>query len=177
MNLKTFLIINFIFFSFFFKLNAQESNIKGRVYDKNNNQPLPFVNVVINNSTFGATTDTNGYYKITSVPPGTYTISCSYLGFKTLTLFEIVVTTTKPTIIDFPLEENAKELNEVVIAASPFNKTEESPVSLKTISSAEIYRNPGGNRDISKVIQSLPGVSSSVSFRNDIIVRGGTKRE
>ncbi len=46
-------------------------------------------------------------------------------------------------------------------------------MSLRRISIEEIDKNPGGNRDISKVIQSYPGVGSTVSFRNDLIVRGG----
>ena len=64
-------------------------------------------------------------------------------------------------------------LDVVEITASPFQKSEESPVSKRRINATEIYRNPGGNRDISKVITSLPGVASTVSFRNDIIIRGG----
>ena len=60
---------------------------------------------------------------------------------------------------------------------SSFNKTEESPTSLRTINASEILRSPGGNRDISKVIANLPGVSSSPSFRNDIVIRGGAPNE
>jgi hypothetical protein len=50
------------------------------------------------------------------------------------------------------------ELQEVVVKASPFTKTEESPLSLRTLQISEIEKNPGGNRDISRVIQILPGV-------------------
>ena len=46
----------------------------------------------------------------------------------------------------------------------------ESPLSMRSINATEIYRNPGGNRDISKVIQSLPGVGTTISFRNDIVL-------
>jgi hypothetical protein len=87
------------------------------------------------------------------------------------------VNSVRTTTLDFALVEESTTLDQVVITASPFNKREESPVSLKTISSSEIYRNPGGNRDISNVIQILPGVASSASFRNDIIVRGGAPNE
>ena len=75
------------------------------------------------------------------------------------------------------LIESSTNLEEVEITASPFQKSEESPVSKRNINATEIYRNPGGNRDISKVIQSLPGVASTVSFRNDIIIRGGAPNE
>jgi hypothetical protein len=64
-----------------------------------------------------------------------------------------------------------------VIQTNRIEKSQESPLSKQTIGATEIYRNPGGNRDISKVIQILPGVATTVSFRNDIIVRGGAPNE
>ncbi|HEY4799668.1 MAG TPA: hypothetical protein VII99_11370, partial [Bacteroidia bacterium] len=79
----------------------------------------------------------------------------------------------KQVTLNIPMEEEASKLNEVEITQPSYNKTEESPVSLHTMNTDEIERNPGGNRDISKVIQSLPCVASTVSFRNDIIIRGG----
>lgn len=45
--------------------------------------------------------------------------------------------------------------------ANPYRKTLESPISIQRIGIAEIEKNPGGNRDISKVVQSIPGVLSS----------------
>ncbi len=164
--------------SFFFLPSAiaQKSSVKGRVTDQATNIPIPFANVFIANISLGAVTDTNGYYSITNVPPGTYNITCSSVGYKNQTVNELPVTSVKPSVVDFILEANLT-LNEVTVTSSPFNKTEESPLSLRTIGSAEINRSPGGNRDISKVIQSLPGVGSSVSFRNDIFVRGGAPNE
>jgi outer membrane receptor for ferrienterochelin and colicin len=164
--------------SFFFlpSAYAQKSSVKGKVTDQATNTPIPFANVFIANISLGAVTDTNGNYVITNVPPGTYNITCSSVGYKNQTVNELQVTSVKPSVVDFILEANLT-LNEVTVTSSPFNKTEESPLSLRTIGSAEINRNPGGNRDISKVIQSLPGVGSSVSFRNDIFVRGGAPNE
>ena len=75
------------------------------------------------------------------------------------------------------MNETSIQLEEVVVKASPFRRPEESPVSMRTLDVSEIEKNPGGNRDISRVIQSLPGVASSNSFRNDVIVRGGGASE
>lgn len=58
------------------------------------------------------------------------------------------------------MEEQKEQIEEVVVKASPFRKTEESPVSLRTIGIGEIEKSPGANRDISKVIQSFPGVQN-----------------
>ncbi|MBU3677368.1 MAG: TonB-dependent receptor, partial [Chitinophagaceae bacterium] len=82
----------------------------------------------------------------------------------------------KPTFLDIQLEKIERDAKEVTIKGRK-DKTEESPLSLRSIGVNEIQRNPGGNRDISKVIQSLPGVGSSVGFRNDIIIRGGGPAE
>jgi hypothetical protein len=75
------------------------------------------------------------------------------------------------------MEQQKEQIEEVVVRASPFRKTEESPVSLRTIGIGEIEKSPGANRDISKVIQSFPGVQSTPAFRNDIIIRGGGPSE
>jgi len=157
--------------------SAQNSSIKGRVYNSINNEEIPFAGILIEGTKKIAQSDINGNFRIDSLVPGVYNVICDYAGFKKVVLYEITVTSARPTLLDIPMEEEAAKLNEVEIIASPFNKTEESPLSLRTISATEIYRNPGGNRDISKVLQSFPGVASSVSFRNDIIIRGGAPNE
>jgi len=158
-------------------LFSQGGVIKGKVFNKLNNEAIPFANVVIDGTTKGTTTDLEGNYSIDGLEPGTYNINVSYLGFKPFNEYEIMVTNFKASFLDIALEESAQDIKEVVVKASPFNKTMESPLSMRSINATEIYRNPGGNRDISKVIQSLPGVGTTISFRNDIIIRGGAPNE
>lgn len=80
--------------------------------------------------------------------------------------------------VQIELEEENASLNEVVVAASPFQKVPESPVSLRVIGLQEIEKAPGANRDISKVVQNYPGVAfSPIGYRNDLIVRGGGPSE
>lgn len=158
-------------------LNAQSGIIKGKVVEAANNEPVPFANVAIEGTTIGTTTDIDGNFELTGLEPGTYDVSASFLGFQTDLKREIQVTNSKPAILEFALEENTEDLKEVVVKASPFKESAESPVSLKTIGTAEIQRNPGGNRDISKVVRSLPGVTSASSFRNDLLIRGGGPSE
>lgn len=156
---------------------AQTGIIQGRVSNKINNETLPSAIVQIIGTDKGAQSDENGNYEITGLEPKLYSIKVSYVGFKDIQVFEIQVTNAKPTILNFEMEENTEGLQEVVVKASPFRKTEESPLSLRTIGVTEIARNPGGNRDISKVIQSLPGVTALPTFRNDLIIRGGAPNE
>jgi len=176
MNVKS-IIAAMILTSLFGVVSGQTSTIKGRVFNSINNEAVPFANIIIEGTSLGATSDLEGNYILTNLDPGTYSVICSFIGFKRQISFEVPVNSVRTTTLDFALVEESTTLDQVVITASPFNKREESPVSLRTISSSEIYRNPGGNRDISNVIQILPGVASSSSFRNDIIVRGGAPNE
>jgi len=157
---------------------AQTGVIRGKAFNKINNEAVPFVNIAVQGTAMGAVADENGNYVISNLNPGLYNLEASFVGFKKLIIYEVQVTNARPAIVDFELEEEAKNLEEVVItAANTFVKSEESPLSLRTIGTTEIKRTPGGNRDISRVVRSLPGVASTPSFRNDIIIRGGSPSE
>jgi len=169
-------------FSFIFILStlssfAQTGVINGRISDATSNEAVPFANIVIQGSTIGASSNLDGFYEIKNITPGLYNVQVSFLGYKSKIEYEVQVFNNKPARVDFKLEEDSKTLDAVVVKANPFEKKEESPVSLRTIGVNEIERNPGGNRDISKALQSLPGVASSVAFRNDLIIRGGAPNE
>ena len=131
---------------------AQTGVISGRVSDATSNEPIPFANVIIQGTTIGASSDIDGNYKITGIKPDLYNVEVSYLGYKPQIEFEVQVFNNKPAQVDFKLEEDSKTLEAVVVKANPFEKKEESPVSLRTIGVNEIERNPGGNRDISKTL-------------------------
>lgn len=155
---------------------AQTGKLTGKVRDAINNEPIPFAIVALQNTGLGTKTDVDGQFEFEQLKPGLYTIEVTYLGYKKKVVYEIAVDNAKPTFQDISLEKSEREIKEVTVKGRK-DKTEESPLSLRTIGVNEIQRNPGGNRDISKVIQSLPGAGSSVGFRNDIIIRGGGPSE
>ena len=171
------LLTSLIFNMCFLTLIGQSGVIKGTVTDATNNETIPFANVFVEQTKSGVATDFDGNYKIENLKPGVYNITYSFVGYNTQSVAEVIVNPNKPTVLDIQLISSSTSLEEVEIKASPFQKSFESPVSKRSINATEIYRNPGGNRDISKVIQSLPGVSSSASFRNDIVIRGGAPNE
>ena len=170
-------LLYLILFLFGVKMQAQTGIIQGRVFNEANNQALQFATVFLQNTEFGAYTDSLGNFEITGMTPALYNLEAGAVGFENKIIFEIQVTNNKPYSLEIALKEDTKGTDSVVIVASPFKKSEEAPLSLRTIGTSEIQRNPGGNRDISKVIQSLPGVGSTVSFRNDILIRGGAPNE
>lgn len=159
---------------------AQTDNkgeIRGKIFNSKNNEPVPFANIVIFQTNTGSASNFDGEFKFTGLKPGFLKLQVSAVGFKTYISEDIMVTNAKTIFIDIPLEETSIALDEVVIKPSPFRKTEESPVSLRRIGIQDIEKSPGSNRDISKVIQSFPGVASTPVQRNDVIVRGGGPSE
>lgn len=158
-------------------LYGQSGRIQGRIYDISNNEPLPFANIIIAGTNAGTTSDLDGNFLFTGLEPGYLQVIATYVGYNQSISPELLVTNATAVNIDIPMEVADTELDEVFVKVLPFKKTKESPVSLNKIYSSEIENNPGSNRDISKVIQSFPGVGSTVSFRNDIIIRGGGPSE
>ena len=151
--------------------------IKGTVIDKASRQPLEFINVLILGLGRGAVTDAEGHFNIQEVPPGIYRLQASAVGYKTVLTPEYIVS-TKDLTIQIETEENLTELEGVTVTASPFRRDLESPVGLRIIGLQEIEKSPGANRDISRIVQSYPGLAfSPAGYRNDLIVRGGSPSE
>lgn len=156
---------------------AQSGKIEGRIFDKSNGEPLPFVNIIIQGTNIGSTTDMDGRFLFTGVTPGFVNLQASFVGYMTALSPDLMVTNASPAYIEMNLEPMETKLDEVVIRVSPFERPNDAPMSMQKIGLAEIETNPGANRDISKVIQSFPGVAATPSFRNDILVRGGGPAE
>ncbi|WP_435263701.1 TonB-dependent receptor [Tenacibaculum sp. nBUS_03] len=151
--------------------------IKGKVIDSKTRELIPFVNVLIAGSQKGGTTDESGEFIIKESPLGYQQVQASFVGYKTVISEDYLVTKEKIPFIVIEMVEDATQLAEVEIKTKLFKKTLESPLSLQSLGVAEIEKNPGGNRDVLRVIQSFPGVASNPGFRNDIIIRGGATSE
>lgn len=158
-------------------LMAQNASLKGRVVDALNNDPLPFVNVIISGTSTGTITDMDGHFSFTGLEPGFVRVEASFVGYKRAVSAEVEISAARTSMVEIQMEEQKEQIEEVTVTASPFRKTIESPVSLRSIGIGEIEKSPGANRDISKVIQSFPGVQSTPAYRNDIIIRGGGPSE
>ena len=160
------------------KLNAQSVVIKGKVVDAQTNAPLKGVKLSISKTAFSSVSDENGSFELKGLEPGFYVVTATSDGFKEGSSYEQLFTYDKQNEITIELESEAESVGQVEIRRSSIQKrSQESPISSQELSIREIEKNPGGNRDISKIIQSLPGVISIPSFRNDIIIRGGSPVE
>ncbi len=186
MKRNTFFISFFTFFLCLFAstLSAQNSGrISGKVVDRSSQQPLAFATVTLNGINRSVAADSAGVFRIIDIPLNTYTLDVSLTGYKKQTLFNIGITAGNELNVSIELEQEASQLQDVVIKTNKRTAraaTLETPLSVQRLTTEEIKTNPGGNFDISKVIQTLPGVGGGAqggSFRNDIIIRGGAPNE
>jgi hypothetical protein len=156
---------------------AQKGTIKGRIFNAKTNEPLEFCTVFVQGSTIGSTSDLDGNYIFTGIKPGFYRLVTSAVGFEQSVSPEIQVSGNQTVFVDIPVTEKSQELREVVVNQPLTLRKLASPVSLLTIGVQDIEKGAGVNRDVSKVLQSLPGVGSTSPQRNDLIVRGGGPSE
>ncbi len=153
-------------------------SINGKVTDSESGLPLEGATVIVENSNFFTVTDENGYFQIPNLPTSSYNVTAKFIGFKSQTKFNVIVKSVGNQSLDYTLSPMNELLDEVILMESPFKTSIETPLSTQTFSAVEIETYPGGNNDITRVIQSLPGISPSVGgFRNDIIIRGGGPNE
>jgi hypothetical protein len=164
-------------------IHAQNTGvIRGTVKDKNTQETIIGAVLMITGTETGTVTDVDGNFKIT-IAVGTYRLEAGYLGYTSIIKDNIIVTSGNDQIISFELEPVASQVGEVQVV---FEKGKSAvatdmitPLSVQQLTTEEIKSNPGGNYDVSKVIQTLPGVGGSAGGapRNDIIVRGGAPNE
>lgn len=176
--MKRTLLLAFFVFLTSITFGQQRYQIKGIVTSAKTGQPLDFVSVSILNEDRGAISDSSGHYLLQNVDPGIYRVQAKSMGYVKWISPEFRLS-SGDYIINISLQESEKEMNEIAVYASPFRKSTESPISLQTIGVQEIEKSPGANRDISRVVNSFPGVASTAGngYRNDLIVRGGGPAE
>ena len=163
---------------------AQSGVITGIVRDANTNEALIGVSVQVVGAQLGTVTNENGAYRIDNIPLGSYTLQSSYVGYQPLSKFNVNVTSGNAQIINFELVPASSQLGEVEVVARRRQSAAiadiVTPLSVQSLSTEEIRSNPGGNFDISKVVQVLPGVATNGANgggRNDLIIRGGAPNE
>jgi outer membrane receptor for ferrienterochelin and colicin len=158
-----------------------QGSLSGTIVDKNSQRPV--AGVVIQVGMANTLSDSLGNFRFESLAPGTYNLTTQALGYTNYTLNNLLITTGNINVIAIELLPQATELSNVTVStkrATARAASIETPLSVQRLTTEEIKRNPGGNFDVSKVVQSLPGVGGGVGgggFRNDIIIRGGAPNE
>jgi len=158
---------------------SQEKSISiyGSVVDDITKEPLIGANVIILGTDFGAATNREGKFSINGVPPNTYQVRASVIGYNSVTKTDISVMPGRPAQIYFELSSTAIELENVVVQSDYFDNNPIELNSQKSFNYEEIRRSAGGFEDVVRAVSILPGVAQADPGRNDLIVRGGGPSE
>ena len=157
---------------------AQQSTgtVRGFVYLKDSGEPVLFTNVVLKGTTMGQATDVNGYFSISKIPPGTYTIMItSSLGYDSL-LEPLTVKAGEIVSKKLYLTKSDVKLQTVEISATQEAKETETQVSVNKIDPITIKKLPtvGGEPDLAQYLQVLPGVIFTGDQGGQLYIRGGS---
>ena len=158
-------------------LSAQKGRIEGRVFHVKTNTPAEYATILIQGTDIGVVSDSTGRFSFVNVDPGFIRLVVSSVGFKSVVSPEIQVQGNQMAFIDIPLNEDDIVLREITVTPKVDARRIESPVSSFYVGVQQIEKSAGVNRDVSKVLQTLPGVGAMDPNRNDLIVRGGGPSE
>ncbi len=154
--------------------------IKGKIVDQDSEIPLPYVNIILldTDPVIGSTTDDNGNFILENVPVGRYSLQVSFIGYESVIVKELIVSSSKASSVDISMKENAVSLGEVIIKPrldkeKPLNKM--ATVSARMLSVEEAKRYAGGFDDPARLASSFAGVASGVNS-NAIVVRGNAPK-
>ena len=147
------LVISLLIFNIIFSQNT--GTINGRIIDIKSQLPLERATIILSGTTYGTVTNNEGYFLLENIPSNTYNIIVSYLGYETQTQYNVIVKSVGNIPLLFELNELSEALEEIIVTRSPFKNKSETPLSTQTFSVVEIETYPGGNNDITKVVQQI----------------------
>jgi outer membrane receptor for ferrienterochelin and colicin len=160
------------------KIKHKSGTIRGVVSERFNNRKIPGVTIEVMDTKYSTISDTRGEFSILSIPVGSYKLKCSAEGFKTIIRTDIIIRSKRITYVDVKMQEQLLLLKETVeVSTSYFHKDEKNPQSVVSISAEEVRRAPGTGGGLSRMLKTLPGVTTSADDDTDIVVRGGSPNE
>lgn len=182
------LIPSFILLSFssIQPINAQEVNrqtIRGTIIDKNSRLPIEAAEIFLEENksidesdSYGNISDENGKFRVEDVPVGRYRVEFHYLGYESIIMNDIVVTSGREVILDVEMESTSQTLSEVTIKVRDEGnaRNEMAMVSAREFSVEETERYAGSRGEPARMASNYAGVQGADDSRNDIIIRGNT---
>ena len=150
--------------------------VKGVVFDESNGESVPFANVMLEGTRLGCATDLNGFFLISKVPAGEYTLRVRFVGYDDY-VETITVADRKTINRTIHLKPSAQMLEAVEVTDSRIEERRmQTQVSVEKITASQIQQMPsiGGQADIAQYMQVLPGVSSTGDQGGQLYIRGGS---
>ncbi len=154
---------------------SQTGTIRGFVYDKATGEPIIFTNVILKGTTTGAATDVNGYYSISKIAPGTYTLMVTYLGYDTL-MKSVSVARDQIITEKLFLTKSAIQIREFEVSGEKQEAQNQVRMGVTKLTPKQIERMPsiGGEADLAQYLQVVPGVIFTGDQGGQLYVRGGS---
>ena len=155
---------------------AQDNDIKGFVYEESTGEPVMFCNVFLKGTTLGCSTTENGYFNITRIPDGKYTLCITCVGYDTLTDRNISLSGGQTLNKKYTLKETSLTLETVSITADKVEARTETKTSVITVTPKTITKIPsvGGQADLAQYLQVVPGVIFTGDQGGQLYIRGGS---
>ncbi|MBL7873243.1 MAG: TonB-dependent receptor [Cyclobacteriaceae bacterium] len=179
-HLKSYLLfLAALFISMSAHAQTLTQTIRGTVIDKVSKTTLPGASIVLVNSNplIGTTTDPDGVFKLTQIPIGTYVLKISFIGYKEVTVPNIIVNSGKEVVLTIPIDEDITQLEAIVVRPDieknkPIN--EMATVSTRTFSVEETRKFAAAVNDPARAAISFAGVVSTDDGSNSISIRGNS---
>lgn len=173
-KIRTLIVFTFLLL-FSITAYAQDNNVKGFVYEKATGEPMMFCNVYLKGTTYGASTDINGFFNITKIPDGDYLILVTNLGYDTISE-KLSLRNNQVINKKYYLEESSVVLSAVNITADKIEARTETKTSVVNVTPKVITRIPtmGGQADLAQYLQVIPGVIFTGDQGGQLYIRGGS---
>lgn len=173
--MRKFFVLIFIFVSLATTHTIAQSGIlRGNVYDKATGQPVSFATVFLKGTTFGSNTDESGFFTISKIPNGEYTLFSTFVGYDSTSV--VVKITDGIVYQSLNIAESTIKLQTVDISAKKEKARTEVQVSKLSVSVKEIKSLPsaGGEPDIAQYLTVLPGIVFTGDQGGQLYIRGGS---
>ena len=172
MNIKLYFAL-FLCFSLLFA--GDTGKIVGKVTDSETGETLSGVNILLKGTSMGAASDIDGNYIILNVPAASYTITASYIGYKTINVTDTRVNADYTTIVNFVMEVSVVEGEEVIVEAERPPIVRDQTATTTTVEDKDIVNMPVNSFD--EIMTTMAGVVENNNADAGIHLRGGRTGE
>lgn len=171
---NSFILVLILLFGVIVLGSAQTGTVRGNVYEKESGNPVIYCNVQLAGTKFGTTTDLDGFFVISNVPPGEYRLVATYVGYDSISM-PVKVKASAIVYQALTLSESAINLGEISISAAREQSRTTVNISQISVSQKQIKALPsvGGEADIVQYLQVIPGIISTGDQGGQIYIRGG----
>jgi len=173
-NFNCLLFAAIIFFTIHSFAQTISFKLEGRVYDRQNRQPLVGANVFLVDTQLGAATDSTGRFEITGIAAGQYKLRATMIGYESVEIGSFKVSVGERRRVDILMTPTVIEMSEVTVeAARQKSRQEILGTGLHELSPRRAKNLAGGGEDVFRALQTIPGVLARGDFNARLYIRGG----